>query len=415
MSRLSPAWPLLAGDTAADALVYVTLGWLAVQTGDLSASMVLAVNTAPAIALMLLGGAIGDRLGVVRVATWSTTGRALVLVAFAVMVATGLTGAIPLLAVALTLGIIDAVHQPAVLGVVSLLAERGQQRSSQAMVMGVTRTVGVVGSVSAGFLLGRAAELPLAVAAGCLAVAAIGASRVPRVSPDDGPAEETESSSLWRMTREGIKAVKQDRMVIAVLVLLAMGNFAATAPLSLGVPFLADEHSWSGGEYGAVFAGFGLGQVVGSLTLVGLRSRGLVDETRLGLGVAGALLLPAAGLLVAFGHVTSVGFACLALAGVGLLLAPGAAILMGYARERTPTQLVGRLNAFIGLAITASIPLGMLVFGLLVQARDVELAITVAGVALAGAALVAALVSRMSSGRHQSARWRSSEPTHQLR
>lgn len=367
--RVSLAWPVLAGDTAADATVYVTLGWLAAQTGDLSASAILAANTVPALALMLVGGAVGDRFGVVRVATWTTGLRAGLLGVFAALVALNLTDPIVLVIVALVLGIVDAVHQPAVYGIVAVLAEDGQQRSSQAMVVGITRTVGVIGTVTAGALIGQSVELPLVVGAACLVIAALSASRVPRRREDHDDSEGGEGpSSLWRMTTEGLGAVRRDRTVMAVLALFTVGNLVATAPLSLGVPLMAQEHGWSGRDYGLVYAGFGIGQVVGGAALVLLSRSGIIKESRLGIGVAAAMLLPAAACLGALGGTASVGAAVLSMTGVGLFLAPGASILMGFVRERTPTSLQGRVNGLIGLSITASIPLGILAFGVLVRA-----------------------------------------------
>lgn len=396
MSRLSSAWPVLAGDTAADALVYVTLGWLAVQTGELSGSAVLAANTIPAIALMLVGSAVADRLGVVRVATWSTAIRAGVLVGFAALVAAGVTGTVTLLLVAFLLGIIDAVHQPAIYGVVAILAEKGKQRSSQAMVVGVTRSVGVLGAVLGGVLIGKSTDLPLSVAAGCLLVAAVGAARVPRELPGDDEQVE-ESSSLWGMALEGVRSVRRDRIVIGVLGLFTVANFAATAPLALGVPFMAEQYGWGGWRYGAVYAGFGLGQVVGGGTFAFLARRGVVDEAHLGLGTSAALLVPAATCLAVLSQATSVALAAAAIAGAGLFLAPGAVILMGYVRERTPARLQGRINGLISLSITASVPFGMLVFGLLVSVWDVELAIVSSAAALGVAAAVALVAAARSA------------------
>lgn len=406
MRRLSLAWPVLAGDTAADMLVYVTLGWLAVQTGDVSASTVLAANLAPALLLMAVGGAVADRLGVVRVATWTTAARATVLAGFAFLVAAGLTDAVTLVAIALVLGIIDSVHQPAVYGLVAVLAERGKQRSSQAMVVGITRTIGVGGSVAGGVLIGRSVDLPLVAASGCLVVAAVCAARVYRLLGSHGDsAEDEEPASLWSMTLEGLRAVRGDSTVVAVLLLLTVSNFAATAPLSLGVAFMAKEYGWAGSEYGLVYAGFGVGQVLGSVVLVVLTRRGLVQEGRLGLGTGACLMLPASVCLVVLGMATSPSVAGPAIAGMGMFLASAGAVLMGFVRERTPSRLQGRINGLIGLSIQASIPLGMLLFGVLVQTADVSVAIVTAGATQAVAAVVAVtavMVSRSSNDRQAS-------------
>lgn len=408
MKRLSLAWPVLAGDTAADMFVYVTLGWLAVQTGDVSASAVLAANLAPALVLMLVGGAVADRLGVVRVATWTTVTRAVVLAGFALLVAAGMTDAVTLVVIALLLGIIDAVHQPAVYGLVAILAERGLQRSSQAMVVGITRTVGVGASVAGGVLIGRSLELPLVAAAGCLVIAAVCAVRVHRLVGSHGSSDDDaddEPTSLWSMTLEGLAAVRGDRAVVAVLLLLTVSNFAATAPLSLGIAFMAKEYGWDGSEYGLVYAGFGVGQVLGGLTLVGLTRRGLVQEGRLGLGAGAGLMLPASVCLVVLGMSSTPAVAGPAIAGMGLFLASAAAILMGFVRERTPSRLQGRINGLLALSIQASIPLGMLLFGVLVQTADVGIAIVAAGATQAAAAVAAAasvIFSRSSNDRRES-------------
>ena len=385
----------MAADAGADAVIYLVLGWLAARTGDgVTAASVLAAATIPTVIVLLAGGVVGDRYGLVRVASITLSVRVVLLVIFAVTVAStvqpGLTFLVTLAAL---IGLADAVHMPAMGGLAGLLAPEGQQASLQGWVLSSTRLAGLLATALGGFLLGFSPAWALWAAAALLVVALVPIMSLRRT---ESRVEEENAPSFMAMLTAGLHTIAGDRPLLALLLTLALGNLAGSAPVLLGVPLKGVAGGWSGAVYGVVYLCFGLGSAAGAAAVASIQKRAAQHR------VTVALLLLLGG---------AVGLAGLALASsalwtgvtatvTGAFFAPAAAFLMGEIRERTAPEMMGRVSSAAQLAIFGLIPVGYFVFGLLVTG----IGLTSAGLAMAGglavvvcvaAAVVASTTSRV--------------------
>lgn len=374
----------MAADAGADAVIYLVLGWLAARTGGgLSAATVLAAATIPTVVVLLFGGVVGDRYGLVRVASVTLAVRAVLLIVFAGMVAWSAVPALGfLVTLAALIGLADAVHMPAMGGLAGLLAPEGQQASLQGWVLSGTRLAGLLATAVGGFLLGFNPAWALAAAAALLVIALVPILQLRRIAR---PGESGDSASFATMLMAGLRTISGDKPLLALLLTLALGNLAGSAPVLLGVPLKGVAGGWSGAVYGVVYLCFGLGSAAGAASVSRIQKR--VQRRRV--HVALTLLLGGAGSLAGLAFASSAFWTGAAATVTGVLFAPAAAFLMGEIRERTEPSMMGRVSSAAQLAIFGLIPVGYFVFGLLVSA----VGLTNAGLVMAAGLAVVVLVS----------------------
>ena len=384
----------LGADTGADALFYLALGWVAARSGGaLDAALVIAAGTVPRIAVMLLGGVVGDRYGLSRVGTLTLAVRAALMVAFVVLLSRdALIAPWPLAVLAALVGLADALHMPAMGGMAGLLAPEGAQAAVQGLVTTVTRVSTVVATGIGGLLLAWARP-SIGWAATLLLGAALVALLVLRRSPAGARLavtdEDDEEGSTVAMLTAGLAQVRRDRVVVLTLVLFTLANLAATAPIILGMPLKSTEYGWSGPAYGLAYLGFAAGSAAGAIAAA--RYAGRVTDNLVG---ALVLLTPGAGGLVLLALASSPWTAGLACFVTGLFLAPAAALMLGEVRERTPARRMGRVSSVVQLSIFALIPVGHVLFGWLVTVVDLRPAGLVMALGLLATVVLVGVLAR---------------------
>lgn len=351
----------MGADAAADGIFYMALGWVAAHAGSaISAATVMAAGTVPQLILTLLGGVIGDRVGLARVATATLVARMVLVLGFTMLLMRPeLISLWALIAISAMAGLTDALHMPAIGGIAGLLASDGEQAGVQGAVSATTRTSAVIATAGGGLLIGWSLPSPgwamtvlLVLSLLALVSTRRRAGRVLEVSDDsheDPPAH---------MLRSGLATVFGSPAIRLILLIFTLANFAATAPVSLGVALRGEEQQWAGASYGVVVAGFAVGSALGALSTARIARR--VDSN---LRAALLLLVPATvglALLALADHPALATAACTL---TGLALAPAAALLMGEIRERTDPKMMGRVSSVVMLAIFGLIPVGHLVLG----------------------------------------------------
>lgn len=375
----------MGADAAADALFYLTLAWVAAHSGGaVSAGVVLAAGSVPQLAMMLLGGAAGDRFGLVRTAGATLAIRTGLFAVFVVMLASGSLSLWPLVAMSAAVGLVDALHMPAMGGVAGLLADVGEQASVQGSVSATTRVSGVAATTVGGVLL--AWSLPSAgVVMVVLSVVALMLLLVLRRSSPAVVAEQEsgDAPGLVMLMREGLATVGRDRHIRLILVLFTLANLAATAPVMLGIPLKGAAYSWSAVSYGLAMVGFAAGSALGAVAIARW-GKSVSDNV----AAAIVLLIPATVGLGALSLAREAWQASISVFFVGLALAPAAALLMGEVRERVPASHMGRVSSIVQLAIFGLIPVGHLLFGWMVARWNLG----VAGATMAGALAVTVVV-----------------------
>ncbi|MDT0318280.1 MFS transporter [Streptomyces millisiae] len=373
------------------AALFFGLGWAASEHGGRTAALVLTAVTLPRTVLLLVGGALGDRLGPRRV---MVVGDAVMLAAtLALAVASHRLGtpAWLLVAAAAVVGAVDAFYLPAAGAMPRLLVGREQLPRALAMTQAGTQ---------AAQLLGAPLGAVLVAAAGVTAVALADAASFALVlvvllcvRPAFDVARAAGEGGVLGEAVEGVRLAAGDRLLRSALLLTMAAAGVLLPVVSLLTPLLVRERGWGAGAAGLVAGAEALGMIAVSLAVSRwgpLRRTG--TGAALGLvvaaaGTAGMAGAPVAGAAVACGVVAG--------AGAGAFAAHIAPLVMGA----TPDTHLSRIQAVLGLVQSLALVIAHNALGALADAVGAAAATGVS----AGAGLLAGLAG-LAAGPLRAAR-----------
>lgn len=351
-------------DRAGDGLFYIGLGWLAAtSSGALGATSILAAGSVPRIALLLVGGALGDRWGLLRTARVTLVLRLGLLIAFALVALASPPSALLLALVAAGFGLVDALHDPALTGLSGVLFQGPQLLRTQGLMNALSQMAQMVAAPLGGALLGWRGDAVGWLGAGLALIALVA---LPAAEPDEPDApDEGPRESVLREVGAVLKQAATRKDLLAMLGVFGVANFAATPAVTAGIPLLAKLRGWSATEYGVVMAGFAVGCIGGAaaLALLGHRMR---HPARW----AAASMLPGSVAVAAVGVTGSAAAAAVAIAVAGVTFQGGAGALMGTIKDVTPAEEMGRMMSLVQVSVYALIPLGLVTFGALATASS---------------------------------------------
>ncbi|MFE6892644.1 MFS transporter [Streptomyces sp. NPDC057694] len=358
---------------------YFALGWEASEHGGSVAALALSAITLPRVLLLLVGGAVSDRVSARRVLI---TGDAAMLVfSLALATAAYYLGATPLLLIAtgVAVGVVDAFYLPASGSMPRRLVAKGQlpralslrQVGGQVISMGggplAGVLVGLVGFAGAAFVNALTFAFTLVVL-----IAVRPRHDVPRVPKTDG---------LLKEALSGVKVAFSHPVLRPGLLLTGAAAGFLLPVLSLLVPLLAREEEWGAGAAGLVLGAQGVGMV--AVTLVVVR-RGPLG--RPGLMAASALILAGVGVLVlglSPGATASVAAGLVIGIGNGTFSAHIAPLVLAS----SPDSHLSRIQAVLVLVQSSALLLMNNVLGALVDLRGATVVVVACAVMLVGVGL----------------------------
>jgi MFS family permease len=384
-----------------DQFYMIALPWLALQlTGSgLVLGTVAAVGGIPRAVLMVLGGAITDRLSPRTVMLVSNVLRLLITALLTIVVLTGATQLWMLYLSAFVFGLVDAFFFPAQSAIVPQLVESDQIESGNAMVQITAQLGGFVGPALAGLViasLSGAANMQALVDSGrtpgaagigtafgfdaltfLIAAIALWLMTGGRKAPAAEKAGEPQQS-IRAAIGEGLRYVWTDSMLRTLIFLTAAINFLFTGPMGVGMPVLANTRFAEGAAaLGIIFSAFGGGALLGALLAGSL-------PTPRKLGVLVMFLLCAAGIgMAAFGFVNSLPVAGVVAALMGATVGYTNVVMISWLQKRIDPQYLGRVMSLVMLGSFGLGPISNLLAGVMV---DVNLTLMYA---LAGGLLIA--------------------------
>ncbi|WTW93025.1 MFS transporter [Streptomycetaceae bacterium NBC_01309] len=374
--------------------------WLVLEhTGSTTLlAAVLVAQAVPRGLLMLLGGAVTDRVSPRAVLIACHLVRAGAVAALAVASAADQVHTWQFFALGVVVGVAEAFSVPAGGSILPLVVPRDDLAKANAWV-----GFGEQGGRLAGPLLGGVLVTTLGTTeaawfnAATFLVAAATLARLPVERRPTGaqaasPAvSEPESrgethaeprpsgiraaqAALRRDIAEGLGYARGNREVRAVLLLIAAATLAYAGLFAVGLPALAATYPDGSLTLGILISAWGLGQLLGSVSaaLTGL-------PARWGLLIIGMTLCEGA----AF---AALGFAPTAWGAAGVLVVLGFGVayssdvaLPAFIQSRTPVEFLGRVNSVVFLPRTVLEPVSIALMGVLV-AVDVRWAFVMAAV-----------------------------------
>jgi len=347
-------------------------GW---WVGDL-----LVANILPAVFIGLLLGPLVDRLSRKWLMIGSDVGR---LVVFGILPFVGSPAAIVVLAAFAGIG--NAFFRPAVLAGVPNLVGKAEISAANAFLQAVEWTATSIGPLIGGALVAVwGPDLAYSVNAVTFALSALLVARIPaQLLQSERPI----GRGHWADLSHGLAVVRQSRPLRCVLVVWSI-VMVANGAINVAEVFLA-RRSYDAGDFGfgLLWAGSGVGLVIGGLAAAGMIERGLGRAyvsflTIFAVGIAGAAAAPNVRL----------GTAAMVVAGFG----NGGAVVANITlvQHGAPDQVRGRVFTVLMSANYAVLGLALVLAGPFTNALGARWTYALAAATILAAALVAVRLAR---------------------
>jgi MFS family permease len=247
-----------------DAVLYFGLGWAASAYGGLAAGVVLSSINLPRTTLLLIGGAMGDRLGVRRI---MITGDAVMLVVAAVLALVSWhwgTSMALLVTAGLTIGTVDAFYLPSSGSMPRQLVDDECLSRALALRQSGSQLVSMIGGPAGGALVAFAG-FTLASATDAVSFAVVLAVLIairPRFTPPPIPRR-----NVLRDSADGIRVAVRTPGLAALLLLVA-GVAGFVIPVtSLLVPLISRQHHWTAAIAGVIVGAQAVGGIIVALVV----------------------------------------------------------------------------------------------------------------------------------------------------
>ena len=340
-----------------DQFYFVALPWFVLQQTGSAVAMgaIMMAGAIPRALLMLMGGAVSDRMSARKIMIATATARTIYVTVIGILVWLRILRTWELYALAVAFGVADAFAAPAQTAYMPSLVKREQLVAASSVSQSTAQMTTIVGPVPAGFViktLGVAWAFFVDAVSFLFIIGALW--KLP-----DPPKSQTARKAMLKSIGEGIAYVGKDVPLRSLMLLATILNFCIAGPVSIGLAYLTKTKFGSPAVYGIVISAVAAGSLLGAL-LAGvwkIRRRGvMILLVSLALGVC----LGSIGLL---GKVWSI---------AGVLLIMGAAAGMvnihisAWIMQRIDVAVRGRVASVLMLASFGITPISLAVAGFLV-------------------------------------------------
>jgi MFS family permease len=340
-----------------DQFYLVALPWLVLQQTGSAVVMgaIMMAGAIPRALLMLMGGAVSDRVSARKIMMVTATARTICVTAIAVLVWLRILRTWELYVLAVAFGVADAFAVPAQAAYMPSLLKREQLVAASSVSKSTGQLTTIVGPVPAGFViktLGVAWAFFIDAISFLFIIGALW--KLP-----DPPKSPAPRKAVWHAIAEGLAYVGKDVPLRSLMLLATIMNFCIAGPVSIGLAYLTKTRFDSPAAYGILISAVAVGSLLGAL-LVGvweIRRRGVMI---LLISVVLGLCLSSIGLM---GRVWSIS---------SVLLVMGAAAGMAnvhigaWAMQRIDAAVRGRVASVLMLASFGITPISLAVAGFLV-------------------------------------------------
>jgi MFS family permease len=388
LPRFRNLWLRSTVSLAGDQCFLVALPWLVLQlTGSsLALGTIMMTAAIPRAALLLLGGAVTDRMSPRRILITTALARALLVGAVAALLWLNRVEMWQLYVLTLAFGIADAFSFPAGAALIPSLVAPPQLPAANSLFQSSTVLTQMAGPAPAGLIIRRWGILPALVfdALSFLAVIAALFGIADPPPPPPVPAGAPARPSMLRAIHEGLAAVHRDPPLRSLMIVFAAINLCVAGPIGIGLATLAKTRFGSAAVFGTLLSCFSGGMLAG--IVVGGRVK---SPRRRGLQLIAASLL-AAFELIAIGLVlrpVAIG-ALLALMGLGIGFVN--VQFTTWIQLRVERALLGRVSSVLMFFAVGLVPLSYVAAGVLAKVSLEILFVGAGAVLAAGAALALA-------------------------
>lgn len=343
-----------------DQFYLIALPWLILEkTGSGTALGTIMMTAAlPRAILMLLGGALADRISPRRVLLATAVSRACLVSAVALLIWSSRLDLWHLYLLAFGFGIADAFAAPAAQSFLPSLVSREELPAANAITQGSSQTVSLAAPGPAGMLIGALGTAWAFLLDG-LSFLAIVFALLTLSDPPENPVT-TAATSIGQSILQGIDFVRRDLPLRTLMIVAAVLNFCCTGPLAIGIVWMARFHFHAASALGLLMSCEAAGGLAGMLLAARWqqRHRGrlmLQCCAFIGLCIAGIAWTQTLPLLAALLFVVSTAAAYMNLQ------------LVVWFQQRVERALLGRVMSLFMLCAIGLQPLSMALAGILLQ------------------------------------------------
>jgi MFS family permease len=373
---------LMAGSAISllgDQFTLVALPWLVLRTtGDpVALGTVLALIGVPRAVLMLMGGALVDRLSPKRVLMVTKHVNTVLLAALALGVWQDALALPAIYALALAIGISSAFSIPAGTSMLPHALPPAMLGAANGVMMGLRQLSMFVGPLAAGLLIALfgdghghghgsvrdASGIALAFAFDALSFA-VSAWTLSRVKTQAAAAPVVGEPGLWTAMQLGLRHLWRDEQLRTCYLYWAAIAVLVMGPLHIAVPVLASSQP----QLGASALGLMLG-AHGAGTLAGLMIAGMRPGLRIGtLGTSLLLADAVIGLLcMPLGGVTAGWQGALLMLAIGVTGGFLQVAVFTWMQRRVPAAMIGRATSLFMFIFMGLVPLSSAVTGVVMK------------------------------------------------
>ena len=355
---------------------YVAMAWLVLQLTGSSFALgtVLVLQALPRAILMVVGGALSDRISA-RVTMLASMGlRAAAVAPLALLVLEGHAQMWEVYVVSAIFGVVDAFFMPARQSILPSIVADHELEPANAFLNVTTSATLVIGPVAAGLVVTAfGTGWAFAADAACFAVGFLLIAWLPAAARASNAAAHR-AVGLGGQIVDGLRYAWADVGIRTLLVVVAVIDFGANGAIGVGLPTLAHGRFAAGAAgYGIMLGAWGVGATVGAI------GAGVVPPPRrMGWLIVALCLWLGSGMLVV-GLVPSLPPAALAmgLSGVGTGVVNTYGI--SWLQRRTASNMQGRVMSLVMLASTGLTPIAYAASGALAQVNPTLLFVIAAG------------------------------------
>jgi MFS family permease len=339
-----------------DQFFLVALPWLILQLTGSGAVLggILMAEAIPRAALMLIGGAVTDRVSPRKIMMLTALSRTVLVAAVAALIWSHQVTLWQLYALSFLFGIADAFAAPAAQTLLPSLVSPAQLPAANALSQGTQQLAMLLVPAPAGIIVaafGTASAFWIDALSFLFIIAALLKLRDPPQVQSSEP-----RGHLGLAIIEGLRYVNNDVALRSLLLVASVLNFCITGPMSVGLAFLAKREFRSPSTFGFLISAVAAGSLIGMLLAAARqqRRRGLVLLT---MSAVVGLCTVAVGL---FHQVWSL---------VTLLVVMGASAgflnvhLFAWFQERVDVKLLGRVMSVLMFASVGLVPLSLVAAG----------------------------------------------------
>ena len=344
-----------------DQFYIVALPWIVLElTGSAVAMGTVAMCAGiPRAALMLMGGAVTDRISPRKILMVTASARAAFVAAIGVLLWVHALQLWHVYLLALAFGVADAFAMPSAGPLLRSLVRPEQLPAANSVWQSSALLAGIAGPAPAGLVtrsLGAAWALFLDAFSFLFVIAALW------VVPDAPPAPSAAKgkASVWKSIGEGLSYVTGDVPLRSLMLLAAAMNFCLSGPFTVGLAYIARSRFSSPAAFGGWISSVAAGTLVGVLVAGVYKSRqrgNLLVGTAAILGVAMVFM----GLLTGFWPVAVLLFVMGCLSGFINVQ------IQAWLQQRVERAVLGRVSSVGMLSSFGLMPVSMAVAGVAVE------------------------------------------------